>query len=182
MKSAEHDQTTAELRDVSTQGTQSRFPKIRRLDVIEDNAWGISVAKLESTAVADNSVRAAGYGIPGVRVPDNDPVAVFRAAGEAVARARRGEGPSLIEIETVRLAGHFMGDAEGYRPAEEKAQAHASDPIPRFRARLLAEGVLTEAAASRIDREAAETVAAAVEFARRSPFPKPEEALEKLFA
>lgn len=150
--------------------------------VIEDNAWGISVAKLESTAVADNSVRAAGYGIPGVRVPDNDPVAVFRAAGEAVARARRGEGPSLIEIETVRLAGHFMGDAEGYRPAEEKAQAQASDPIPRFRARLLAEGVLTEAAASRIDREAAETVAAAVEFARRSPFPKPEEALEKLFA
>jgi pyruvate dehydrogenase E1 component alpha subunit len=150
--------------------------------VIEDNAWGISVAKPESTAVADNSVRAAAYGMPGVRVRDNDPVAVFQAAGEAVARARRGDGPGLIEIETVRLAGHFMGDAEGYRPAEEKARAQASDPIPRFRARLENEGVLTAAAAAQIEREAAEAVAAAVAFARQSPFPRPEEALEKLYA
>ena len=150
--------------------------------VIEDNAWGISVAKADSTAIADNSLRAAGYGVPGVRVRDNDPVAVFRAAGEAVLRARRGEGPSLLEIETVRLAGHFMGDAEGYRPASEKAAAQAGDPIPRFRARLLAEEVLTEAAASTIEQEAGEAVSAAVAFARQSPFPRPEEALEKLYA
>jgi len=150
--------------------------------VIEDNAWGISVAKLEATAVADNSVRAAGYGMPGVRVHDNDLVAVFQVAGEAIARARRGEGPSLIEIETVRLAGHFMGDAEGYRPPDEKARAHASDPIPRFRDRLIRDGVLTDVATSQIDHEAAETVAAAVAFARQSPFPQPQEALEKLYA
>jgi acetoin:2,6-dichlorophenolindophenol oxidoreductase subunit alpha len=150
--------------------------------VIEDNAWGISVAKLAATSVADNSLRAASYGIPGVRVADNDPEAVFKAAGAAVSRAREGGGPTLIEIETVRLAGHFMGDAEGYRPPEEKAKAHASDPITRYRDKLLAQNVLTQAGVAGIDAQTAEEVAQAVAFARQSPFPRAEEALEKLYA
>src|ERR1035437_5239068 len=79
--------------------------------VCEDNAWAISVPKEKATAIANNSDRAAAYGIPGVLIPDNDPVAVYEAAGEAVARARAGRGPTLIEVKTDRLLGHFEGDA-----------------------------------------------------------------------
>ena len=77
--------------------------------VCEDNAWAISVPKETATAIANNSDRAAAYGIPGVLIPDNDPVAVYEAAGEAVARARRGAGPSLIEVKTDRLLGPLRG-------------------------------------------------------------------------
>jgi pyruvate dehydrogenase E1 component alpha subunit len=87
--------------------------------VIEDNAYGISVGKRDSSAIERNASRAQAYGMPGVFVPGNDPDAVFGVAREAVQRARNGEGPTLIEIETWRLEGHFMGDAEQYRPKGE---------------------------------------------------------------
>ncbi|MFX5656482.1 thiamine pyrophosphate-dependent enzyme, partial [Acinetobacter baumannii] len=87
-----------------------------------------SVAKRDCTAVASNATRAAAYAMPGHHVPGNDPDAVHAVAGEAIARARRGEGPSLIEIETIRLEGHFMGDAEGYRPDGEVARLREADP------------------------------------------------------
>jgi acetoin:2,6-dichlorophenolindophenol oxidoreductase subunit alpha len=150
--------------------------------VIEDNAWGISVAKHASTSVSVNIMRAGAYSMPGIEVLDNDPIAIFQEAGEAIARARRGEGPTLIEIETDRLAGHFMGDAEGYRPVGELDRLKARDPIPRMKALLLAERVLDESAASKIEREAQKVVDDAVTFARQSPYPQPLEALEKLYA
>ena len=149
--------------------------------VIEDNAYGISVAKRDCTAVAGNAVRAAGYGMPGVHVPGNDPDAVYAAAGEAVARARSGGGPTLIEIETMRLEGHFMGDAEGYRPAGEVEALKARDPIPAYRARLLADGF----EAGEIDGAAEAAIAevdAAFAFARAADYPAPEEAYEHVFA
>ncbi|MBD2838838.1 thiamine pyrophosphate-dependent dehydrogenase E1 component subunit alpha [Pseudomonas sp. JM0905a] len=149
--------------------------------VIEDNAWGISVAKAASTAIERNYLRAAAYGMPGVFVPGNDADAIFAAAGEAIARARAGEGPTLIEIETHRLAGHFMGDGETYRPAGEKAALLAKDPIPAYRQRLLELGVLDEIAAADIDERARSRVDAAVQFARDSAYPAPEEALEMVF-
>lgn len=77
--------------------------------------------------------------MPGYLVKGNDPCEIFRVAGECIERARRGEGPSLIEIETSRLAGHFMGDAEGYRPKGELDALRARDPIPAMKARLMAE-------------------------------------------
>ncbi|MDA8484094.1 thiamine pyrophosphate-dependent dehydrogenase E1 component subunit alpha [Pseudomonas resinovorans] len=149
--------------------------------VIEDNAWGISVAKAASTAIERNYLRAAAYGMPGVFVPGNDADAIFAAAGEAIARARAGEGPTLIEIETHRLAGHFMGDGETYRPAGEKEALLAKDPIPAYRQRLLELGVLDEIAAADIDERARSRVDAAVQFARDSAYPAPEEALEMVF-
>jgi pyruvate dehydrogenase E1 component alpha subunit len=155
--------------------------KLPVLFVVEDNAWGISVAKSESTAVARNDARAAGYGMPGVYIPDNDPIAIFDIAGEAVARARAGGGPTLIEIETYRLAGHFMGDAEGYRPKGEKDTLFAHDPIPRLRKRLIAEGDLSEAEAASTEAAAHATVDEAIAFARSSPYPAPEKALERVF-
>ena len=149
--------------------------------VIEDNAWGISVAKVASTAIERNYLRAAAYGMPGVFIPGNDADAIFAAAGEAIARARAGEGPTLIEIETHRLAGHFMGDGETYRPAGEKEALLAKDPIPAYRQRLLELGVLDEIAAADIDERARGRVDAAVRFARDSAYPAPEEALEMVF-
>ena len=132
--------------------------------VIEDNSWGISVPKSEVTAVARNDVRAAGYDMPGHYIPGNDPYAIFNIAGEAIARAREGKGPTLIEVETYRLAGHFMGDAEQYRPKGEKEALFAKDPIPKMRERLVSEG----SAAKDIDaleRRAEARVAEAISFA-----------------
>lgn len=149
--------------------------------VIEDNAWGISVAKQASTAIERNYLRAAAYGMPGVFVPGNDADAIFAAAADAIERARAGGGPSLIEIETSRLAGHFMGDGEQYRPAGEKEALQAKDPIPAYRQRLFDLGVLDERAADEIAARARGRVDEAVLFARESPYPAPEEALEKVF-
>jgi pyruvate dehydrogenase E1 component alpha subunit len=150
--------------------------------VVEDNAWGISVPKTASTAVASNAVRAQGYGIPGIRVEGNDPLAVFDAAGEAVARARRGEGPTLLEIETWRLAGHFIGDAEGYRPPGELDGLRQRDPIPTLRRRLLDDGNLTEADDAAITARVTAAVDGAIAFARTAPLPDPAEAFERVFA
>ena len=155
--------------------------KLPFITVIEDNQWGISVAKTASTAVKDNSVRAQAYGIPGYQVRDNDTYEIFRVAGEAIERARRGEGPALIEIETSRLAGHFMGDAEGYRPAGEKDALKAKDCIPAMRARLGSEEGLTDEQNNEIVAQARAKVDEAIAFARDSEYAAPEEAMEKVF-
>jgi acetoin:2,6-dichlorophenolindophenol oxidoreductase subunit alpha len=156
--------------------------KLPVIFVIEDNAWGISVSKRASTAVAENHVRAQAYGMPGHLVRDNDPYEIFAVAGKAIETARSGGGPSLIEIETSRLAGHFMGDAEGYRPKGEKDGLFAKDPIPRMRKRLVDERIATEAEAAAIDARAQANVDDAIEFARSSPDPAPEDALTSVFA
>ncbi|TFH87276.1 thiamine pyrophosphate-dependent dehydrogenase E1 component subunit alpha [Billgrantia azerbaijanica] len=149
--------------------------------VIEDNAWGISVAKQASTAVPRNDARASAYGMPGVHVADNDVEGVFAAAGEAIARAREGRGPSLIEIETARLAGHFMGDGEDYRPKGEKEGLQSRDPIPRYRRQLLDAGVLDEAADAELVEQARGRIEAAIRFAQQSEFLPPEAALDMVF-
>ena len=81
-----------------------------------------------STAIAYNADRAAAYGMPGQRIEDNDVEAVYTAAGDAVARARAGEGPTLIEVHTLRLWGHFEGDAQVYRPDLARRAGTRSDP------------------------------------------------------
>ena len=150
--------------------------------VCEDNAWAISVPKDKSTAIPNNSDRGAAYGIPGVLVADNDPVAVYEAAGEAVARARRGGGPSLIEIKTDRLLGHFEGDPQLYRTKEEMDRLRERDAIRAFEGRLVETGALDEAGRDRVWQEARAEVDAAIEFARQSPYPAPESALDHVFA
>jgi acetoin:2,6-dichlorophenolindophenol oxidoreductase subunit alpha len=156
--------------------------KLPFVTVIEDNSWGISVAKATSTAISDNALRAASYGIPGYQIRNNDPLEIFEIAGEAVARARRGDGPSLIEIETSRLAGHFMGDAEGYRPKGELEKLRAQDPIPALRTRLMSEDGLTQVDDEAIVAKAHARVDDAIDYARQSPYPDAEEALQKVFA
>jgi TPP-dependent pyruvate/acetoin dehydrogenase alpha subunit len=150
--------------------------------VCEDNAWAISVPKDKATAIANNSDRATAYGIPGVLVPDNDPVAVFEAAGEAVARARRGGGPSLIEVKTDRLFGHFEGDPQVYRSKEEMALLTERDALRAFERRLVDTAVLSSAAAQAVWDAARAEVDQAIEFARTSPYPDPASALDHVFA
>jgi pyruvate dehydrogenase E1 component alpha subunit len=148
--------------------------------VVEDNEWGISVPRSASTSVPSNAERAAAYGMPGVRVEDNDVEAVYGAAAEAVSRARSGGGPSLIEVATVRLWGHFEGDAQGYRPDLDKVPE--SDPLPRYEAALREINVLDDDAVATIRQEATERVEAAVAFAKASPEPDPATALDYVFA
>ncbi len=150
--------------------------------VCEDNAWAISVPKDKATAIANNSDRAAAYGIPGVLIPDNDPVAVYEAAGEAVARARRGAGPSLIEVKTDRLLGHFQGDAQAYRTADQIAELERRDAIRAYEARLAESGVLSEEQAAEVWASCRAEVEEAIAFARSSPEPAAESALQHVFA
>lgn len=155
--------------------------KLPFICVIEDNQWAVSVPKAKSTAIASNADRAAAYGMPGERVASNDPDDIFAAVGRAVARARAGEGPSLLELQTVRLQGHFMGDPEVYRPKAEIAAKPEMDPIPHYRRKLIAAGVMTEIEAESIVARAHAEVDEAFAFARSAAEPVPEDAFDKVF-
>ena len=156
--------------------------KLPVLFVCEDNKYGISVEKSASTSVDSNAVRAAGYCMPGVLVDTNDAVAVFRAAGVAVARARRGEGPTLIEVKTDRYLGHFQGDPETYRPKNEAQTLRRNDPIDRLGKQLREQGLLDDEADAALRRQIVARVDAGYAFGRESPYPAPEEALQHVFA
>jgi pyruvate dehydrogenase E1 component alpha subunit len=128
-----------------------------------------------STGVEYISERAASYGMPGVTVNGNDPVAMWKVAGEAVARARAGEGPTLIEARTYRFWGHLMGDAMEYMPKEERKAAMAADPLPAFRAWLLENGHANESQLAEIEDQIKALVDDAVDFAMNSPEPPMDE-------
>jgi TPP-dependent pyruvate/acetoin dehydrogenase alpha subunit len=149
--------------------------------VCEDNAWAISVPKATATAIANNSDRAGAYGIPGVLIPDNDPEAIFEAAGEAVARARAKKGPTLIEIKTDRLLGHFEGDPQLYRTKEEMETLQERDALKHYEQLLIKAGTLTTESAEQVWKAGRAEVDAAIEFARQSPYPEPEAALLHVF-
>jgi pyruvate dehydrogenase E1 component alpha subunit len=148
--------------------------------VVEDNDWGISVPRSASTSVPSNAARAAAYGMPGERIEDNAVEAVWEAAGRAVDRARGGGGPSLIEVHTLRLWGHFEGDAQGYRT--DLAGVPDRDPIPTYEATLRAGGVLDAAAVAAVKADALAAVDDAIAFAKDSPIPDPAQAGAYVFA
>jgi len=147
--------------------------------VVEDNDWGISVPRSASTSVPSNAVRAAAYGMPGERVEDNAVEAVWEVAARAVQRARTGGGPSLIEVHTLRLWGHFEGDAQGYRTDLEGIADR--DPITTYQATLRADGVLDDAAVTAARTDALAAVDDAIAFARSSPIPDPAQATAYVF-
>jgi pyruvate dehydrogenase E1 component alpha subunit len=147
--------------------------------VVEDNDWAISVPRHASTAIPSNADRAAAYGIPGERIEENDVEAVYAAAGDAVGRARAGDGPSLLEVHTVRLWGHFEGDAQGYRP--DLTEVPGRDPIPAY-ARKLAEAGLGADVLAAVSDEASARVEKAISFAKASAVPAPDTALSYVFA
>ena len=155
--------------------------KLPVLFVCEDNKYAISVEKADSTAIASNADRASAYGMPGLRVDQNDALLVYEAAGTAIERARRGEGPTLLEVKTDRYFGHFQGDPETYRPAGEVAELRKSDPIPKLGAHLRSLGLLDDAADTAMRERIGIRIAEAYEYGRTSPYPKPEDALQHVF-
>ena len=156
--------------------------KLPVIYICENNLWAVSVPTSCSLAISNIADRAIGYGIPGIVVDGMDVMAVYEAAGEAVARARRGEGPTLIEAKTYRFRGHFEGDSGTYRPKEEIEEWLKRDPLKSFKEKLLEMKLLTEKKADEIDQEMLAEIDQAVKFAQESPFPEPEETLENVYA
>jgi acetoin:2,6-dichlorophenolindophenol oxidoreductase subunit alpha len=132
-----------------------------------------------SRTIAD---RAIAYGMTGVEVDGNDPLAMWSAAKEAVDRARDGEGPTLLEANTFRFRGHLLGDDSHYIPKEEMAQAIAADPLPRFRAWLIEQGHASDAALAGIERSNETQFEEAVQYALASPFPDVSELGKDVYA
>lgn len=155
--------------------------KLPVLYVCEDNSWAISVSKEASTSVARNSERAASYGIPGAYVEGNDVVKIYKAAGEAVARARKGEGPTLLEIETDRYLGHFEGDVQVYRPKNEVTKLKERDPIEVFGNAIISAGETTAEELEQIKADAKKEVDQAFEQARKEPLPADMDAFKNVF-
>jgi len=152
------------------------------LFVCENNLYAMGTRQSRVMNIANVADRAAAYGIPGKAVDGNDGLAVYEVAREAVGRARRGEGPTLIECKTYRQKGHSRFDPATYRPEDEVKRWLEKDPIQRLKTRLLKDNVLTEQKAKEIEDAIAAEVEKAVEFAEKSPYPEPEEALEDVYA
>lgn len=156
--------------------------KLPLIFVNENNGYGISCPQCKSMAVTDIADRAAAYNIPGVVVDGNDVLAVYEALSEAVKRARKGDGPSLIECKTYRWRGHFEGDACTYRCDEEVNEWMDKDPILRLASTLVETGVATQAELDAIAEPILREVEAAVAFAEQSPFPDVSELTEDVYA
>ena len=156
-----------------------------RLPVIffcENNLYGEGTPQSKQAPVSDLAVRAAGYGFPGVIVDGQDVLAVYEAVKEAAERARAGEGPTFVEAKTYRYRGHYEGDPQVYRLAGELEAWQARDAIPAFRQVLLDAGILDEAALDQIEAGVQAQLDEAVAFAKASPLPQPEEALQGVYA
>lgn len=160
---------------------------VQKLPVVficENNLYALSTPASYHLPIQNVADRAGSYGIPGVIVDGNDVVAVYEAAQHAVARARQQEGPSLIECKTYRWRGHSERDlkqGKGNRPLEEIELWKSRCPIKRLREQLLAKGILKERTVEEIEKEVTAVIDHAVEFAERSPYPAPEEALENVY-
>ncbi len=155
--------------------------KLPVIYVAENNGYAESTPVTYHMSCRDIADRAAGYGMPGLTVDGLDVFAVYEAAGEAIARARRGEGPSLIECKTYRYFGHFEGDAITYRTKEEEAAYHARDPIEALRRSMIGRGIATAEELNAINEQVQERIDDAWRFAEAAPLPAPEEALTDVY-
>lgn len=161
------------------------FAAVFRLPVVlilENNQYAYSTPLDRQTAARSFVDKAPGYGIPGVAVDGNDALAVFAAAREAVARARRGEGPTLIECRTMRIRGHSEADKSSYVPKELLDEWAARDPIVLFERRLGDDGVLTPEADRAMQDRISKEVEEGTTWAEESPEPAPETVTEGVYA
>jgi pyruvate dehydrogenase E1 component alpha subunit len=156
--------------------------KLPVIFVCENNLYAMGTRQSRVMAIESIADRAIAYGIPGVAIDGNDVMAVYRTAREAVERARKGEGATLIECRTYRHKGHSRIDPARYRPDEEVEEWLRRDPIKRFKEKLLQTHMLTEAEMALLEEQALAGVEEAVKFAMESPHPAPREALEDVYA
>lgn len=163
----------------------ANFAAVKKLPLIlfcENNGWAVSVSVAVSTAVENIADRAAGYAMPGTVVDGNDVDAVYAATLEAAARARRGEGPSLIEAKVQRFLGHYIGDPEPYRTRQLVEKLREKDPLPRLQLDLERRGLLDAAALEALEREIGSAIDRAFEFVRGQPLAAIASALENVYA
>lgn len=150
--------------------------------VCENNKYALSTHVKTSLSAVSIAARAAAYAMPGHAVDGNDVLAVFDRACEAVDRARRGEGPSLIEADTYRWYGHGASDNRSYRTREEEDEWKAKCPVGRFEKWLLAENIITPDEISTLERAVENEVQEAIRFAEESPLPSPESVTDYVFS
>ncbi len=162
------------------------FASVHRLPVVfvcENNGYAISVPVSKQMAISSVAARAAGYGIPGVEVDGLDPLAVYQATEAAVARARRGEGPSLLDVKVIRLTSHSSDDDQrSYRTAEDLAAERALDPLPRFRSWMESQGIWDEQQEQSLVARIRGEVEDATEFALASPVPDARTLMDHVYA
>ena len=156
--------------------------KLPIIFVCENNHYGISMSQDRHQAIKDVADRGAAYNIPGISVDGNDPMAVYEAAEEAVARARAGKGPTLLECKTYRQHGHFEGDPAIYKPKEEQAAWMEKDPMPRFAKFLVDNGVCTEEEVKAMDDQVAKEIEDSIAFADAQPIPSLESAVVDVYS
>jgi TPP-dependent pyruvate/acetoin dehydrogenase alpha subunit len=161
------------------------FAGVQQLPIVficENNQYAYSVPVEKSMAIDDVADRAESYGFDGVAINGNDVLAVYQATLGAVAHARRGEGPTLIECKTYRWHGHSEHDKAFYRSDEELAMWKSRDPIPTFTTYLMAQNVLDADKLKEIEARITAAIDDAVEFATNAPDPRPEDATTDLYA
>jgi pyruvate dehydrogenase E1 component alpha subunit len=150
--------------------------------VCENNQYAMSTRSDWSVAGGDPARRAAGYGIPGVSVDGMDLFAVFSAASDLVERARRGDGPSYLVCNTYRFHGHHAGDPLNYREKEEVERWREQDPIEPVKSAVVSRGVLSASDVEQLERRIESEIEEAVEFARNSPEPTPDQLMTDIYA
>ncbi|EFJ48288.1 hypothetical protein VOLCADRAFT_104783 [Volvox carteri f. nagariensis] len=162
--------------------------KLPHIFVVENNLWAIGMSHLRATSRTSGDEhpyiykKGPAFGMPGVLVDGMDVLKVRQVAQEAVERARRGEGPTLIEAETYRFRGHSLADPDELRSKDEKAKYLARDPIPQLKKYMLEHGLATEADIKALEDKVAEVVEDCVKFADESPKPERGQLLENVFA
>ena len=147
----------------------------------ENNIYAVSTPIYYSALIENISIRAKGYGIPGITVDGNDVVAVYETTSEGVDRARKGNGPTLIEAKTYRWEGHYVGEPRVYRTREEEEKWKKRDPIQRFEKKLLEMQILDEGRIQQIKEEIGKKVTEALQWALNSPLPSPEDATRFIY-
>ncbi|MBD8135144.1 thiamine pyrophosphate-dependent dehydrogenase E1 component subunit alpha [Bacillus sp. CFBP 13597] len=164
----------------------ANFAGVHKLPVIfmcENNKYAISVPIEKQLSCENVSDRAIGYGMPGITVDGNDPLAVYAAVKEAADRARRGEGPTLVETVSYRLTPHSSDDDDrSYRTADEVAEAKTKDSIMTFGAYLKEVGIMDDNLEKQMNDEVMKIVNEATDYAENAPYPKAESAMNHVYA
>ncbi|MGE7764591.1 thiamine pyrophosphate-dependent dehydrogenase E1 component subunit alpha [Peribacillus sp. NPDC096540] len=164
----------------------ANFAGVHKLPVIfmcENNKYAISVPIEKQLSCENVSDRAIGYGMPGITVDGNDPLEVYAAVKEAADRARRGEGPTLVETVSYRLTPHSSDDDDrSYRTADEVAEAKTKDSIKTFGAYLKETGIMDDALEKQMNDEVMIIVNEATDYAENAPYPKAESAMNHVYA
>jgi pyruvate dehydrogenase E1 component alpha subunit len=149
----------------------------------ENNQYAMSMPVQKAFNIENISQRAAAYGLPGITVDGNDPLAVYTAVSEAAARARRGEGATLVEAKTYRYKGHSKSDKQAYRSREEvRFWQENRDPIMRFSQLLVTAGLISEAEAAQMRERAIAIIDEAVAFSEASPAPDVADIMDGVYA